>query len=186
MVGEDNKGGEVVVFATEGVGDPGASGREAGEVEAGGLEESALGMDSGFADEIVDESEVVDDLAKRGDNGAKHFARLAVGGEFPGVGHGVPGGGLEEFDFFTWVPWLTVFFCEEGFVIEGVDVACSTGHEELDDAFGARWVVEVLVWGGAVILGTLEEVGEGDAAEAGKDVSAVHGRWRVSRDRGVG
>jgi hypothetical protein len=132
-------------------------------------------MDTGFADHVMDEGEVVDDWAEGGDWFAEHFAGLAVGFEVPDRAEPWAETVLEGFDWFAEVARLAVASDEFGFEVEQVEVAGGPGHEELDDAFGARGVLrEGEGWG--VFAG--EERCQGDAREGLEEGAAgeVHGR----------
>ena len=122
---------------------------------------------AGAADDIMHEGDVVHDVADGRDDVAEHLAGLAVGFEFPGRREGRPRAALEEFDRFTRIPFLAVLLLEQRLVVPHVDVAGSTGHEELDDAlrFG-RGVEDAAGGRGAEERFVSEEAGEGDAAEA--------------------
>src|SRR5690606_5806789 len=88
VVGEDNEGGQIFVFTSERVGDPGARTRETGKAEARRLQQGALAVHARFADDIVDKGDLINDLAERGDDLAEHLATLPVGRKSPRTGEG--------------------------------------------------------------------------------------------------
>ena len=59
----------------EAVADPAAHAGEAGAVEAGRLQQRALAVDAGLADHVVDERDLIDDVAERRDEFAEHACR---------------------------------------------------------------------------------------------------------------
>ncbi len=136
MVGEDDEGREVVVHAAEPVADPRAHAGEAGAVEAGGLQIGGLTVHAGFSGQIMDEGDVIDDLAQRGHGLAEHLAALPVWGEFPDRFFPRAESILEGFDVFSEVGFFAVAFDELGLEVEEIEMAGGATHEELDDAFG--------------------------------------------------
>ena len=78
VVREDDEGGEVVVHAAEPVANPRAHAGEAGAVEAGRLQIGGLTVHAGFSGQIMDEGDVIDDLAQWGHGLAEHLAALPV------------------------------------------------------------------------------------------------------------
>ena len=76
MVGQHDERRQVLVQTAEAVADPAAHAGEAGAVEAGRLQERALAVDAGLADHVVDERDLVDDVAERRDDFAEHACRV--------------------------------------------------------------------------------------------------------------
>ena len=137
-------------------------------------------MHAGTADDIMHEGDVIRDLTDGRDDIAEHLARLTVRLEFPGRREGRARAALEEFDGFTWIPFLAVLLLKQRFVVPHVDVAGCTGHEELDDALGLGRGVQDAAGGRGGEEGFVsEQAREGDAAEAAaggeQEVTAVHG-----------
>lgn len=118
----------------------------------------------------VDEAEVIDMLGDVGKEAADPATGLAVLFEIPK--------GLEEFAL-AFLPkgllsdadeveGLAIAFDELGFVVEGIDMAGTAGHEEKDDALGLPWK-DGRFWGEGVVVGggvAAEERGEREGAEA--------------------
>lgn len=136
MIREHDKRGKVLVVAAKSVADPTANAREAGTVEAGGLKKSGLAVNAVATDHVVNEGDVVDDVAERSDRRGQHLAALAEGLEVPDRSQPRAESVLESFDGLAEIGWLSVSLEEFGLVIEEIDVTCATGHEELNDALG--------------------------------------------------
>lgn len=66
MVWQHDEGRQIIVHRAEAVANPAARAREAGKQKAGRLQQRGRAVDAGFADHIVDESDVVHDLAEPG------------------------------------------------------------------------------------------------------------------------
>ncbi len=137
-IGEDDEGGQVLAFAAESVGDPGAHAGEAGQGVPGVHEEATGPVEGGGAFHGVDEGEVVDAPRQPGKEVADPASGFAVPAEGPLAGVAVAGFGGEELQFPIGVEGLSGAFLELGFVIEGVDVAPPARAENLDDALRPR------------------------------------------------
>ena len=142
MIGEDDEGRQIFVFTAEGVGDPRARAGESGETETCRLQERALTVHSGLPDDIVNEGDLIDDLAERRNDVAQHLAAFPVGLESPGTGEAGPGGALEKLDRLARIPRLAVLLREQRLVVKGINMARRPCHKKLDDPFCFWWRVE--------------------------------------------
>ena len=154
---EHDEAGEVFGFGAESVGDPGTHAGSAGSWRTGVEEDLGGGVIELVGVYGFDDSEVVDDAAEIGEHLGEFGSGLAMLFEFEGGGHhgGVlidEGVALSFEDGFGHA--AAVVFGEERFVIEEVELAGGTGHEEVDDAFGFGSVV-----GGSGCHRILERVG---------------------------
>ncbi len=142
--GECDKAGEVLVIGAEAVADPGAHAR-ADEIGAAGVEEEGGGtMRNTFGVHAFNDAEVIHVLGHMWEELRGPEARLAAlfeiperfhdahGSAFAGLGHGA---GVIE------VEGDPVVLDELGFVIEGIDMRDTTGHENEDHALRAGSVV---------------------------------------------
>lgn len=169
-IGEDDEGGEVLVFGAESVGDPGADGGEALEDEAGGHLEDGGSVGVGAGDHRVEEGEVVGEVAQVGQEIGDHFAGLAAGAEGPGGFHEGAAFSEERGDGVGALGFEAVVLGEIGFVVEGVDGRNSAGEEDHDEVLGLGGEVGVgsaEAGGGAGVAG--EEVSEGESGGAAAD-----------------
>ncbi len=112
-------------------------------MKPGGLQQRGLAVDSGLAHHRVDEGNVVDDPTECSDRVTEHFAAVAVRSEREGGLHPGSQPVLKGFDMFAKVRRLSVVFFESGFVVEEVDVAGGSGHEQLDDSLGSWPVMQL-------------------------------------------
>src|SRR5207253_31162 len=106
--------------------------------------------------------EVVNDFAERGGDLREMFAAVTELLPFPGRGEGGAQTALEEFDLLARVPRLAGALLKLRLIVEQVEVAGGSCHEELDDALG----LGRKLWR----RGTREQRSEGDAAEAAAGV----------------
>jgi hypothetical protein len=110
-------------------------------------------VDTGFADHIVEEGQIVDKVPEGFDDVAEMFAALSVLGEAKGGFHPWSESILERFDGFAEVGRLPVMFFQLGFVVPEIHVAGGPAHEELNDAFCLWRVVQCLECGtGAYVV----------------------------------
>jgi hypothetical protein len=170
VVGEHDEGGQVFVERAESVADPAAGAGETGQLKTGGLQERGGAVHAGLADHVVDEGEVIDDVAERGDDLAEHFAGLAVGAKIPERAEPRAETVLEDLDGLAEIAGLAVAFDQLGFVVEEIEVAGGAGHKKLHDAFRFGGVVQRARGRGRRIRGegtvVAEHRGEGETAEA--------------------
>ena len=136
QVGHHHEGGQVFVERAQSVARPAAHARESRGQESGGLEQGRLRMDTALAHQVVDEGHVIDTATEWGHDLAEVLTALAVGFEFPGGGEGGAQSVLEKLHGLAGIPFLSVVFFEEGFVVPEIDMACGSGHEELDHPLG--------------------------------------------------
>ncbi len=215
-VGDGDVGGERFVVAAEGIGGPGADTGEAIESEPGVHEIFTGAVGVGISGERVDEAHVIDEVAEVGDEVGDHFPALAAGSEFPGAFGEHALFALEGDEVIGTGHGLAVVADEVGFIVEGIELAAGTGAEDHEDLFGGGGEVgwsggvgiggvdigaDGIFAGGTLALGIAEEaveveqVGEGDGAEAGAGVaeeaaSVEQGVWGdmhggVRRRRGI-
>ena len=118
-----------------------------------------------LADEVVDEGDVIDDVAEGSDDLAEPFARLAIGLEFPRTRETRARRRLKELHRFAGVPGFAVLLLEERLVVEGVDMARRPRHEELHDPFRA-WRMMQRAGKDSVAR---EEIGKGEARERARE-----------------
>jgi hypothetical protein len=114
-------------------------------------------MHTGFADDVVYERDVINDVAQRPNRFAKHLPDLAMLLELE---HGLQPRAeaiLKSLDVLAEIRRLAMLFDELRLEVEQINVAGRPGHEELDDALSFWFVVF-----GAVT----KHRGEGDPAEA--------------------
>ena len=139
--GDGDEAGEVFVFGAEAVVDPGTH-AGADEVGGAGVEEEGGGaVGDAFGVHAFDEAEVVGHGGHMGEEVGGPEAGLAALFEFPEGFHDAHGGAFAGFGDGAGViegEGDAVVLDELGFVVEGVDVGDAAGHEEEDDAFGAR------------------------------------------------
>ena len=135
-VGDGDVGGEIVVFAAESVAEPGTGGREAFKNEAGIHGDAGGAMSVGARAHRMDEGHVVDVARKVGKFGGNGLAGLAGGLKIPGAAHEVAVGALEGDVFVAAGHGLAAALFKLGFVVEGIEVGCAAGAENLDDALG--------------------------------------------------
>ncbi len=136
MVGQHHERRQVVVQAAESVADPRSHPGESRQLEPSRLQIRRLAVDTGFAHQVVDECHLVGDPAEVGHRFTQQLPALAMRFEVPDRLH--PGAEpiLERLDVFPEVTLLTVAPHQFGFVVEQVDVAGGTRHEQLDDPLG--------------------------------------------------
>ncbi len=118
-------------------------------------------MHAGLADHVVDEGHVVGAGSEWGDRIAEHAAAFAIRFEVPYGFLPRAESVLEGFDFFAEVGVFAVMFDQLRFVVEEINVAGGSAHEELDDALGF-WLHD-LGWMRGLCCA---EGGKGEAAEA--------------------
>jgi len=138
MIGENDEGWQILTLTSERVGDPRACTGEARKGKACRLQQGALAVNAGFPDDVVDEGDVIDDLAERSDDLAEHLAALTVRFESPRPGKAGAGGALEQLDGLARIPRGAVLFFQERFMVKGIDVARRPCHEKLDDPLCPR------------------------------------------------
>ena len=193
---QDDEVGEVFVDAAEAVGKPGSHGGFAGNFGAGAEEGFAgIVVDRGGGGG-VDEGEFVSDGAEVGEDFGEPHAALAMLVEFEhggcdeffaSFGHGghalAVGDGVGE-DFFE-------AFVELGLVVEEIELAGGSGHEEKDDAFGGslgeKVAVDPLFTCGGRLGGEVTEDGGTEAHAGGVEELAAglrieHGSGEVGRN----
>src|SRR5262249_26049094 len=93
----------------------------------------------------MDEGHVVDASGKMRDEFADPLAALTVLLPPPGALHYGPRVALEKLNFVAGVEPLAVTLDEVGFVVEGIALAGSAGHEELTPALRACRMVKAAV-----------------------------------------
>ena len=138
MVGQHDEGRQVVVEGTEAVADPRAGARETGELKPRRLQQRGRAVHPGLAGHIVDESQLVHDLAEGRDDLAEEFAAAAVRPEIPEGTEPRPETILERLDRLAKVAGLAVSLHQLGLVVEEVEVAGRPRHKELHDALRPR------------------------------------------------
>ena len=170
VIGQHDKAGQVFGLGTQCVADPGPCPGEPGSLEAGGLQQSGLAVDSGLAHHRMDEGQFIGAAAQCSDGVAEHLAAFAVGPEREGRSHPGPQPVLKRLDRLAEVRLLPVVLFEGRLVVEEVDVAGRTGHEQLDHSLGTRPVVQSTGQDAAFCGGggrlAIEQVGQRDAAQA--------------------
>ncbi|MFM1944028.1 MAG: hypothetical protein RI897_3010 [Verrucomicrobiota bacterium] len=191
-VGDGDVGGERFVVAAKGIGRPGADTGEAIEGEPGVHEILTGAVGVGVSGERVDEAHIIDQVGEVRDEVGNHFAALAAGSEFPGAFGEHTLFALEGDERVSARHGFAMVPDEFGFVVESIELAAGAGAEDHEDLFGGGgevgWSGCVGVGGvdfgsdgvfprGALALGIgeeaigVEEVGEGDGAEAGARVA---------------
>jgi hypothetical protein len=115
-------------------------------------------MNSGTTHHVVNEGDVIDNASKWCDDVAEEFSAAAAGLKPEGGLHPWSQSILKGFDMFAEAGWLSVMFFELWFVIPEIEVAGGTTHEQLNDAFSAGGVVQLLkfcaaAWGGVSLRG---------------------------------
>ena len=165
---DGDEAGEVFVFGAESVGDPTAHGRADEVGRAGVKEEGGGSVRDAFGVHGVDEAEVIDVLADVWKKFADVLTALAVLLEVPEWFQELALAFFSEGGFPNAheVVALAIAFDKLRFVVEAVDVAGPTGHEEEDDSFGpareeGRFGCEGIGPGGLA-----KEGGEGEGAES--------------------
>ena len=136
MIGQHDKGGQVVAQRAQAITDPGPHPGEARQVEPRGLQQRGLGVHAGFADKIVDEGHVIGAGTERRHGFTEHLAGLAIGREIPDRLFPGAQSVLKRFHGFSEIRGLTVMLDERRFVIEEIDVRGGSAHEELHDPLG--------------------------------------------------
>ena len=102
MIGQDNKGRQVIALAAQRITDPRPGTGKTRELKTGRLQQRPLAMHTGLADDVMHKGDVIDDRAERSDDIAEHLAALSIGLESPGAAetgargalkqlHGLPG-----------------------------------------------------------------------------------------------
>ena len=145
MIGQNYKAWQILIHRAEGVTDPASHPWKTGPIKPGRLEERPLAVNTGFAYHVVDESDVIHNRSKWGHNFAERFPTLAVGAEFPDRTQPRPQAILEGFHVFAEVRGLTMPFDQFWLVIEEIEVAGASGHEQLHDPFGFRGMMEAAI-----------------------------------------
>ncbi len=140
--GEDDEGGEIIAFAAEAIGEPGADGGFAGDFTAGHDEGAGGVMIDGIGEDGTDYGDVVDDAGGVGEDFTDPGATAAVlmegeagGGDgeaFLTAGHGAQP--LVHADGVGKV--LVEVVLEPGFVVPEIDLGRGSVHVEIDDGFG--------------------------------------------------
>ena len=110
-------------------------------------------MHVGFGDHGFQERHVVGALGEMGHEIGYPLARLSALFPRPRRGHDHARIALEEFHFLAGVEGLAGLLREEGLVIEGIALAGGAGHEQLDDALGARGMMKAFAEPGAESCG---------------------------------
>ncbi len=142
MIGEDDEGRQIFVFTAEGVGDPRARAGKSREAKTRRLQERALTVHPRFSDNIVHESDLINDLTERRNDVAQHFTAFSVGLESPGTREARAGGALEKLDRLPRIPRGAVLLLEQRLMVEGIDMARRPRHKKLNDPFCFWWRVE--------------------------------------------
>jgi hypothetical protein len=77
---------------------------------------------------------------------------------------------LKQLDCLAGVPRLTVFLFQQWLVIESINMACGSRHEELDDSFGLRWMVSLagVAAGHRKRFVTKQQIGQSQPGETAK------------------
>jgi len=145
MIGQHDEGGEIVIQRAEAVAGPTACAGKSRQLEAGGLQQRGGRVDAGFADHVMNEGHVVHDRAERCDGVAQHLAALPVGLEVPHWLEPRTETILKGFDMLAEVTRLPVALHQLRLVIKQVEVAGSTGHEELHDALGLGGMMQFAI-----------------------------------------
>ncbi len=166
--GEGDEGGEIGVFGTEPVADPGA---DTGPDEGGGAaveEEGGGAVGDAFGLHAMEEAELVDPLGGVREEFADPMPGLAMACELPGgTHHALARGqcaGVGEHPGVIEGHLLSFMAVEQGFVIVGVHLAGTALHEQEDDPARA-WPDEGRTRGEG-ISGETGDAGEGESAKA--------------------
>ena len=199
VVGEHDKGRQVVVHRAERVAHPAAGAREAGQHEAGRLQERGRGVHPGGAHHVVDERHLVGDVAERHHGGGKQFAALAIGLEIPDRLQPRAEAVLKCLHRLAKIARLPVVLDEVWLVVPEVDVAGRPRHEELHHPFYFRRIDAGRVQADASLSGAgshrIAVAGQHRrqcqrakaAARAGQQLAAAQGtRGRAVRQSVVG
>src|SRR5262249_1236880 len=152
-------------------GDPRAHRREAGQDEAAVLHERGRAVDVALGHHGVEEADVIDTAADVRHQVADILAALAVRLPAPRALHARARNALEQFDLAGGVELLAIALDELRLVVEGIDLAGGTGHEELHHALGPGRMVQAAVelrigGGGREQPVAAEELRKGEGAEA--------------------
>ena len=142
MVGQHYKSGQILVFTAECVAGPSAHAGESGALKASGLQVSGLTVNPGLSDQVMDEGQVVSHLSKRGYNIREMFATLTVPFELEGRTHPRAQPILEGLHVLAKVALFAMMPNECWLEIEGIQMACRSPHEELDDPLGLGRVMK--------------------------------------------
>ena len=142
MIRQHDKSGQILVFTAERVAGPSTHAGEAGALKAGGLQVGGLTVNPGFADEIMDESQVVGHSTQWCYNIGEMFAALPVPFEFERRTHPRAEAVLECLHVFSKVTLFAMIPDECGLEIKCIQMTCCPSHEELNDPPGLGWVVE--------------------------------------------
>ncbi len=78
MIGQHNKGRQVFVQCSQSVADPGSHSGKPWPLKSCRLQVRRLAVNSGLANHVVHESDIVHALPQRSHNIAQHFATVAV------------------------------------------------------------------------------------------------------------
>ena len=150
-IGNGDKGGQVFVFGSEGVGDPRAHAGKTIEGEAGGNEILSGPVRVRFAGERMDEGVVIRHGGKMRHHVGAHFAGLAVRTKFvlrPGE---IASGALKGYRRSV-LQRLSVVFDQFGFVVPSFQLAAGAGAKDDQHVLGfgrvMRWPRGV--WSGGV------------------------------------
>src|ERR1051325_10227613 len=134
MSGQHDERGEVFALAAESIADPRAHARKAGPVETGRLEQRALTVHAGLADEVVNERDLVHDGTQRSHDLAEHLAASAMSAERPDGFLPRTESVLKRLDVFAEITGLSIALDQLWFEVEQVNVAGRARHEEVHDA----------------------------------------------------
>ncbi len=140
--GEDDEGGEIIAFAAEAIGEPGADGGLAGDFAAGHDEGAGGVMIDGIGEDGTDDGDVIDDACGVGEDFTDPGAAAAVlmegeAGRSDGKTVLTAGHGAQPLVHADGVGKVLVeVFLEPGFVVPEIDLGGGTVHVEIDDGLG--------------------------------------------------
>ena len=144
MIRKNNKGWKVLIHRSESIAHPATHSGKARHLESGGLEIGGLTVNSRFADEVVDKSDIINHSPQIRNGFAQLLPRLSIGFERPHRLHPGPKAILKCFDVLSEIRGLGVMANQLRFVIEEIDVTRRPSHEELNHSLCFRWTMRCM------------------------------------------